>query len=74
MITARCDVAHAEGYTVSRPAAYDLGRHTRVVGIPGVVRYLCEDCAIGRLSPRWRDRMRIVAAFGERLSGTTDAD
>ena len=64
-----CDVRHATEYTGFHSAAYDLGRYTRVVGIPGVVRYLCEACALGRLSPRWRERMRITAAFGKRVAG-----
>jgi hypothetical protein len=57
-----CDVAHSKSYAVPRHAAFDLGRYRSIVGIPGRVRYLCEDCARGRISPKFADRFRIAPA------------
>lgn len=56
----RCDVAHAKGYTLTHQATIDLGRRMRVTGIPGSVRFLCEDCAKGRVYPLDKYRMAFA--------------
>jgi hypothetical protein len=59
-----CDVTHSRHYTSPRPAAYDLRRYQRVTGFPGLVRYLCEDCARGHISPRFQATFRIARTGG----------
>jgi len=41
--------AWCEVYLCDHPADYDLGRHRRVVGIPGWTRYICAHHARGRI-------------------------
>ena len=43
----RCETSHARDHTVGRRATWDLGRYMRVSGIPGMVRFICDDCARG---------------------------
>lgn len=51
-----CEAPHVNGYTIIRDAAFDLGRYVRVVGLPGEVRFLCADCARGRIAYRFDER------------------
>lgn len=55
----RCEVAHTTRYIEGREAAFDLRRYIRIVGLPRPVRFLCEDCARGRVGPRFWDEYRI---------------
>jgi len=54
----RCDAAHSG--LVPPLATVDWGRHMRVVGVPGSVRFLCDHHARGLSG--WRDRARMIQA------------
>jgi hypothetical protein len=59
---ADCDICNrrATGRTTApNKAAYDFGGYRRIAGVPGLTRFVCERCAVGVVSPRHADKLRM---------------